>query len=135
MINKKKINTDIDQIVNEITHKMSDVEAIYLFGSMVGGKITSKSDYDIAVIASKYPGNDLELVTNIKYSLIDKIKRPIDIVILDINDLSHSSIFLYELYHNHKKLYGKEDILKKSRHAIEKVSPIVEENKRIGYYV
>jgi predicted nucleotidyltransferase len=136
MINKKQIhaNTDIDKIVDEINHEMNDVEAIYLFGSMARGNTTLKSDYDIAVIAKKYPRNDLELITNIKYSLIDKIKRPIDIVILDIKDLSHPSIFLYELYNNHKKLYGK-DVLKKSGSIVEKIRPIMEDNKPIGYYV
>jgi predicted nucleotidyltransferase len=135
MTNKTTHRTDIDTIVAEINRNMDDVVAVYLFGSMARGDYTPGSDYDIAVIVKKYPLNDLELVTDIKYSLVDAIKRPIDIVILDTKDLDHPSIFLYELYHNHKKIYGKADVLKKSRLAVRSVKPILEDGKPVGYHV
>lgn len=105
---------DIDLIVKKILSTMnkSNVESIYLFGGMARGNVTSKSDYDIAVIVKKYPKNDLILISNIKCSLIDKVKRPLDIIILEPDDLKESPSFLYELYNNHKKLFGQDTIKK-----------------------
>lgn len=124
MIESTNDNTkkDIDLIIEKILQEIKDVEAIYLFGSMASGKENIKSDYDIAVAVKKYPRNDLTIIANIKCATYDKIKRPIDIIILDEKDLKQPSMFLYELFYNHIKLYGR-DVLKNSASIVRKVNP------------
>jgi predicted nucleotidyltransferase len=126
---------DIDQIVKEILKEIKNVRAIYLFGSMSRGDDKAGSDYDIAVIVNKHPDNDLDLITNVKFSLIDKINRQVDVVLLDTTDLDNSPVFLYELYNNRKQIFGIVDVLKDSRCVVEKIRPIMEDNKTIGYHV
>ncbi len=136
-ITAEHINNDTQQIVNEtlsIINK-NNVESIYLFGSMARGNDTQKSDYDIAIIVKKYPKNDLKLIATIKSSLFNKIKRPLDIILLEPNDLEQSPLFQRELSNNHKKLFGK-DILKKYESIIQKIKtskPIVK-SEPMWYY-
>jgi predicted nucleotidyltransferase len=123
MINQKRKQANSDTaIVNAIINKIDNVEAIYLFGSIVRGNATPRSDYDIAIFVKKYPRNDMELMFNLKKILSNKLKRPMDIIILESRDLEQSPIFLYELYTNHKKLYGS-DILKSYESIVKKMNP------------
>jgi len=132
-----QINEDINLILKKIlsTISKSNVESIYLFGSIARGNITSKSDYDIAIIVKKYPKNDLSLISNIKCSLMDKVKRPLDIIILEPDDLKTSPQFLYELYNNNKKLFG-QDTIKKFESIAKKSKPAKPVLKRepVWYY-
>ncbi len=98
---------ELAKVVDVIVKEVKGVEAIYLFGSMARSNENPKSDYDIAVIVKKYPRNDLTIIANIKCDLFDKIKRPIDVVILEEKDLGQPSLFLYELFNSHIRLYGR----------------------------
>jgi predicted nucleotidyltransferase len=127
---------ELAKVVDVIVKEVKGVEAIYLFGSMARGNENPKSDYDIAVIVKKYPRNDLTIIANIKCDLFDKIKRHIDIVILEEKDLGQPSLFLYELFNSHIRLYGR-DILKRVAPIVRKVKPDrpILKNGPVWYYV
>ncbi|NJD54765.1 MAG: nucleotidyltransferase domain-containing protein [Candidatus Methanoperedens sp.] len=89
--------TDLEQIVNTTLNEISSIKAIYLFGSIAKGKENEKSDYDIAVIVREYPENDLDKIARVRYSLLGEIKRPLEILLIGMDDLEYSSPFLYEI--------------------------------------
>ncbi|VVB50538.1 Nucleotidyltransferase domain protein [uncultured archaeon] len=126
--------TDLEKIVNATLNEISTIEAIYLFGSIAKGNENEKSDYDIAVIVREYPENDLDKIAGIRYSLLGKIKRPIEILLIDMDDLEYSSPFLYEIYHGSRLLYGT-DILIRCKNIVENIRPIIAEGNKVGYHV
>jgi predicted nucleotidyltransferase len=81
---------DLEKIVNAILKEISSVEAIYLFGSIAKGKENERSDYDIAVILREYPEKDMDKIARIRYSLLGKIKRPLEILLIGMDDLEYS---------------------------------------------
>ena len=54
---------------------------MYLFGSIAKGEENERSDYDIAVIVREYPEKDLDKIARIRYLLLGKIKRPLEILL------------------------------------------------------
>ncbi len=126
--------TDLKKIVNAILKKISSIEAIYLFGSIAKGKANERSDYDIAVIVKDYPEKDMEIISRIRYSLLGKIKRPLEILLIGTDDLEYSSPFLYEIYHASRLLYGT-DVLLRCKNVVENIKPIIAEGKTVGYHV
>lgn len=125
---------DLKKIVDMILKETDSVIAIYLFGSMARGTQDELSDYDIAIVTERYPKKDVDTIARIKFSLLSKVKRPIEIVFMDLKDLTYSSPVLYEVYHNHKLIYG-HDIILNYTDSIKNVKPIVKDGKTIGYYV
>ena len=125
---------DLIKIVNEILKEISSVEAIYLFGSIAKGKENERSDYDIVVILREYPKKDVDIIARIRCSLLGKINRPLEILLLGMDDLEYSSPFLYEIYHASRLLHGK-DILMRYKNVLKNIKPIIAEGNKVGYHV
>jgi predicted nucleotidyltransferase len=125
---------DLKKIVNAIIKELSGIEAIYLFGSIAKGKENERSDYDIAVILREYPEKDLDIIARIRYSLLGKIKRPLEILLIGMDDLEYSSPFLYEIYHASRLLYGM-NVLSWYENVVKDIRPIIAESNRVGYHV
>jgi len=125
---------DLEKILIAILKEISSVEAVYLFGSIAKGKENERSDYDIAVIVKKYPEKDLDTIARIRYSLLGKINRPLEILLLGMDDLEYSSPFLYEIYHASRLLYGN-DILLRYKNVVKNIKPIIAEGNKVGYHV
>lgn len=126
--------TDLEKIVNATLNEISSIESIYLFGSIAKGKEDEKSDYDIAVIVREYPEKDLDKIARIRYSLLGKIKRPVEILLLGMDYLEYSPPLLYEIYHASRLLYGT-DILIRCKNIVENIRPIIAEGNKVGYHV
>lgn len=125
--------SDLKKIVNAILKEISSVEAIYLFGSIAKGKENERSDYDIAVIVRDYPEKDMYIVAGIRYSLLGKLKRPLELLLIGMDDLEYSSPFLYEIYHASRLLYGT-DILLRCENVVKNIRPIITEGNTVGYH-
>ncbi len=125
---------DLKKIVNAILKELSGIEAIYLFGSIAKGKENERSDYDIAVIVREYPEKDMDIIAKIRYSLLGKIKRPLEILLICTDDLEYSSPFLYEIYHAGRLLFGT-DVLLRCKNVVENIRPIIAEGNTVGYHV
>lgn len=82
---------DLMIIKNAILNILEGVEAIYLFGSVARGTHNAGSDYDIVAFVKKAPKNKVKIVINIKHDVSDRIKRPIDLFILGLDDLQFAS--------------------------------------------
>jgi predicted nucleotidyltransferase len=78
-------NEDLSRITKCIAARITDVQAIYLFGSMARGEELPDSDIDLAIIAES-PLTP-ELVFNLKSDLSLELRRDIDIL-----DLRSSSL-------------------------------------------
>ncbi len=129
----KKEKKDLEKIVTGILKEISSIEAIYLFGSIAKGEENERSDYDIAVIVREYPEKDLDKISRIRYSLLGKIKRPLEILLIGMDDLEYSSPFLYEIYHASRLLYGT-DILIRCKSVVKNIRPIIAEGNNVGYH-
>ncbi len=125
---------DFEKIVNAILNEIDHIEAIYLFGSIAKGKENEKSDYDIAVIVREYPEKDLDKIARIRYSLLGKIKRPLELLLIGMDDLEYSSPFLYEIYHASRLLFGT-DILVRCENVVKNIKPIIAKGNKVGYHV
>lgn len=125
---------DLEKIVKTILKEISGIEAIYLFGSIAKEEENERSDYDIAVIVREYPEKDIDIISRIRYSLLGKIKRPLEILLIGMDDLEYSSPFLYEIYHASRLLYGT-DILIRCKSVVENITPIIAEGNKVGYHV
>ncbi len=104
------------------------------FSSIAKGKEDERSDYDIAVIVREYPEKDLDKIARIRYSLLGKLKRPLEILLIGTDDLEYSSPFLYEIYHACRLLYGT-DVLLRCKNVVENIKPIIAKGNKVGYHV
>ncbi|NJD77512.1 MAG: nucleotidyltransferase domain-containing protein [Candidatus Methanoperedens sp.] len=129
-----KYKKDLKKIVNTILKEISSIEAIYLFGSIAKGEENERSDYDIAVIIREYPEKDMDIISRIRYSLLGKINRPLEILLIGMDDLEYSSPFLYEIYHASRLLYGT-DVLLRCENVVKNIKPIIAEGNKVGYHV
>ncbi|MDD5024780.1 MAG: nucleotidyltransferase domain-containing protein, partial [Methanoregula sp.] len=102
--------TDLEEIKASILCELDGVEAIYLFGSVARGHPGASSDYDIAVVVKKNPDTYIQKISDIRYTLLGKIRRPVDIIILDHEDLAVASPIAYEIMQHNRLLFGR-DIL------------------------
>lgn len=125
---------DLAKIKDTILKKLKNVEAIYLFGSVAKGTQNKKSDYDVLVFVKKYPQNKNKLVLSIINEASENIQRPLEIFILEIEDMRYPTPFLYEVYHNRYLVYGK-DIITRCKDVIKNIRPIVRDGIQIGYHV
>ncbi len=125
---------DLDIIKQSIFKELGSVEAIYLFGSVAKGAQNESSDYDILVFVKKLPSHKIKSIARIRNDASDRITRPFDLIILNIKDLQIPSPFLYEVYHNHLIIYGK-DVIEKCKDIIKNIKPIFMNGAQIGYHV
>lgn len=133
-----KMNTDsagdLEHIRTIIIRELEDIESIYLFGSLVKGNFDESSDYDIAVVVKRSPDAYIRKISAIRYALLGKTSRPVDIIILDHADLKVASPIVYEILQHNRLLFGR-DILPLITHDVKMVSPIVMDGATVGYHV
>jgi predicted nucleotidyltransferase len=132
---KQDALTDLEEIKARVLCRLEGVEAIYLFGSVAQGNSGVLSDYDIAVIVKRNPDAYIQKISDVRYALLGKIGRPVDIIILDHEDLATASPIAYEIMQHHRLIFG-EDILKEHMaYTIKNVHPIVIDDATVGYHV
>ena len=95
---------ELKKIVEVIENyfKDKDVEAVYLFGSVVRGELREESDIDIAIVGSY----DFMEFLSLKSDLEDLLKRNIDLV--DFNKVDTS--FQGEIVSTGTAAYSKDDL-------------------------
>lgn len=125
---------DLERIRTIIIRELENVESIYLFGSLVKGNFDESSDYDIAVVVKRSPDAYIGKISAIRYALLGKTGRPVDIIILDYEDLGVASPILYEILQHNRLLFGR-DILPRIAHEVKMVHPIVMDGATVGYHV
>lgn len=125
---------DLEQIRTIIIRELGDIESIYLFGSLVKGNIDESSDYDIAVVMKNSPDAYIGKISAIRYALLGKTSRPVDIIILDYADLKVASPIVYEILQHNRLLFGR-DILPLITRDVKMVHPIVMDGATVGYHV
>lgn len=128
------VQIDLDRIKAAILKELGEVEAIYLFGSVAKGTQNERSDYDILIFVDHLPDNKVKTISRIRYSLLGQIKRPLEVFVLELEDLKYSSPFLYEVYYNNQLIQGKNVILR-CKNAIDKMKPLILNGVKVGYYV
>jgi predicted nucleotidyltransferase len=127
-------HNDLELIKDAITRELGSVEAIYLFGSVARGNYHKESDYDVVVFVKKFPNNKLKSISRIRNDVSDNINRPVELFILELEDLKYPSPFLYEVYNNHHLLYGN-DVIKQCKEIIKDIKPFFVNGIKIGYHV
>jgi predicted nucleotidyltransferase len=126
---------DLEYIKAGILYELEGVEAIYLFGSVAQGNPGASSDYDIAVVVKKNPDAYIQKISDIRYALLGKIKRPIDIIILDHEDLAVASPIVYEIVQHNQLIFGRDLLMQLPGSTLNDVHPIVMDGATIGYHV
>jgi predicted nucleotidyltransferase len=126
---------DLIKIKDSILKELNDVKAIYLFGSVAKGTQNENSDYDVLVFVDKYPKNKIKSVIKVRNDVSDHISKPLELFILEMEDLNYPSPFLYEVYNNHRLIYGTNDVIKRCRDIIKNIKPLFMDGIKIGYHV
>lgn len=124
---------DLDEIKEAILKELGKVEAIYLFGSVARGTENKASDYDILVFVNTMPDDDYRSIANIRRAVSQKIKRPLEAFILNTKDVKYPSPFLYEVYHDHRLLYGK-NVIERFKDLVKNMKPLYVKGIKVGYY-
>lgn len=124
---------DLDEIKEAILKELGKVEAIYLFGSVARGTENKASDYDILVFVNTMPDDDSRSIANIRCAVSQKIKRPLEAFILNTKDVKYPSPFLYEVYHDHRLLYGK-NVIERFKDLVKNMKPLYVKGIKVGYY-
>ncbi|MEW5896270.1 MAG: nucleotidyltransferase domain-containing protein [Nanoarchaeota archaeon] len=136
MINKKSNEFGpVKEIVKkELKNNLlkNNLVSVILFGSAVKS-VKKANDYDIFILTKKYPKNDFYLAGKIKYQLLKKIAKPVDIIFLKEEDLNFPSPILYEIQAS-KLVFGK-DLSGKIRKISRAVSPIIQRGVKIGWKI
>lgn len=125
---------DLEQIRTCILRELEGVESIYLFGSLVKGNSDESSDYDIAVVVRRSPDAYIGKISALRYALLGKTGRPVDIIILDHDDLTVASPIVYEILQHNRLLFGRE-ILPLVTRDVKRIHPIVRDGATVGYHV
>jgi len=131
---KAGMDGDLQTITAAVLQGIEDVEAIYLFGSLARGDADTGSDYDIAAVVRKVPGAYTESVAAVRYALLGRTQRPVDLIILDHDDLKSDSPILYEISRHHRLIHGR-DVLSEAATGGRNVRPIVMDGATVGYHV
>lgn len=131
---KASVDSDLETITAAVLREIEGVEAVCLFGSLARGDAGTASDYDIAVIVGAVPEAYTESVAAVRYALLGKTGRSVDLIILDHEDLKSDSPIVYEILQHHRLIFGK-DVLSKAGLEERKVRPIVMDGATIGYHV
>lgn len=125
---------DLIKIKDSILKELNDVDAVYLFGSVAKGTQKETSDYDIVVFVNKLPKNKIKSISRIRNDVSDHINRPLELFILETEDLKFPSPFLYEVYNNHLLIHGK-DVIRRCKEVIKNIRPFFMDGVKIGYHV
>jgi predicted nucleotidyltransferase len=125
---------DLIKIKDSILKELDDVDAVYLFGSVAKGTQKETSDYDIVVFVNKLPKNKIKSISRIRNDVSDHINRPLELFILETEDLKFPSPFLYEVYNNHLLIHGK-DVIRRCKEVIKNIRPFFMDGVKIGYHV
>lgn len=125
---------DLARIRDAIIRELEDVVSIYLFGSLARGTSDPSSDYDIVVIVKEVPGAYIGTISAIRYSLLGKTRRPVDIIILDAEDLDTVSPLIFEILQHNRLLHGR-DVLSRISRDVPRVHPIIMDGATVGYHV
>ncbi|KUG15595.1 hypothetical protein ASZ90_014742 [hydrocarbon metagenome] len=107
---------------------------MYLFGSLARGTSDPSSDYDIAVIVKEVPAAYIATISTIRYALLGKTRRPVDISILDAGDLDAVSPLVFEILRHNRLLHGR-DVLSRISRDVPRVHPIIMDEATVGYHV
>lgn len=107
--------------------------SIILFGSAVTSD-KSAHDYDILIVTRKLPPHNWILAGEIKYRLLGKINKPLDIVFMEERDLAYASPFIYEVGQKSKVLYGK-NMGSAFRRMSKNIQVFAEGGRHIGWQV
>ncbi|MCL2775723.1 MAG: nucleotidyltransferase domain-containing protein [Oscillospiraceae bacterium] len=102
--------TEINEIVSSILSSVPALE-IYLFGSFAKGTEREDSDYDFYVVIPDDSGmRELEANWAIRYSLVGKQKRSIDMLVGTQSKFNRRKDYFYSIENEIKdtgvKLYG-----------------------------
>ncbi len=100
-MNERNINTsDLNRIIQVITDNMSDVEAVYLFGTFGTEYQNKYSDIDIAVLTKnkKNDTNDLSVVSE---KISSFTGRNVDMI--DLREVN--TVFCYEIINDSEVIY------------------------------
>ena len=103
-------NLEINEIVSSILTSVPVLE-IYLFGSFAKGTEREDSDFDFYVVIPDDSGmRELEASREIRYNLIGKRKRPIDMLVGTQSKFNRRKNYFYsienEIMESGVKLYG-----------------------------
>lgn len=122
-------------IESEIKRSVSaeNLISIILFGSAVESN-KSAQDYDILIVTKKMLSHDWILAGEIKYHLLGKVDKPLDIVFMEERDLGYTSPFIFEVGRKSRMLYGK-NILPRFRKVSKSVKVLAEGGKPFGWQI
>ncbi len=113
---------------------MGEVEAIYLFGSVAKGTENKASDYDILIFVNETPEHHIDSISNIRGAVSGKISRPLEAFIVDVSNVKYPSPFIYEVYHGHRLLYGK-NVIERFNDLIKNMRPLYINGIKVGYHI
>jgi hypothetical protein len=85
-------------------------------------------------MVSKFPENKIKKLADIRFGVEDRIKRPLEPHMMEIDDLKYASPILYEVYHNNKLIYG-ENIIARSSDIVGQIKPRLRNGRIVDYYV
>ena len=125
---------DLGMIKARIVRELDGIDAIYLFGSIARETPDASSDYDVAVILRTCPPDYIRKISLIRYALLGKIRRPLDLILLDYEDLATPSPIVYEIGKVNRLLFGR-DVLAQLPGTGRSVRPIIRDGATIGYHV
>lgn len=111
----------------------SNLVSIVLFGSAVTSA-KKANDYDLLVITRTLPQAEWKIAGEIKAELMGIAKKAIDLVIMEVEDLTTPSPFLYEVANKNKLLYGP-NIISSLKKNNDKIRPIFERGAKVGWKI
>ncbi len=93
---------DLEQLP-DIFKKYPDVQAVYLFGSVVTGRLHAESDLDLAIVPRPGAGElpRIDILTDLARAGFCRV----DLVVLDTNDI----VLKHEVVRHNRVIYQTED--------------------------
>jgi len=128
---------DFKKIVKEIEKNTprEDIVSIVLFGSAVLS-IEKAHDYDILVITKTYVKEWCNLAGKIRFNLMGKIDKPMDLIFVEEDDLRFPSPFIYEVSQKYQLLSGKDVFIGIKSWLEREISPLYDEGGiKIGWKI
>jgi len=81
---------ELNRITREINTLLPGAQ-VFLFGSYATGKQTVGSDLDLCIVAAEFPLRRLDMMDCIRDAIVDKTKRPIDILLFSRSEFERNS--------------------------------------------
>ncbi len=82
----------MDNLLLEISKTIKNkhkIDKIFLFGSYATGTPTISSDIDLCIISKLGSRRKLDMIRAIRKDLIDKINKPLDIILYDVEEFNN----------------------------------------------